>query len=291
MGKNKNKKTSQDLYSDPYFEKKEKQDVVRSKVFISLIVVCFLSLIFGGWYIGRQFKIPFEVASEETEETDTNLQIVETSQLAKLEGLRDKDTDHDGLNDYDELYYHKTSPYLADSDSDRISDKIEIDEGTNPNCPQGGICNKTSDDSGLDNTNDLFSDLVPSQTAQEDIDLNNLSADQLRQILIDSGTPEESINQLDDETLLQAYNEILAEGDLSGNVNAATNQTAVDVSDQEAITYESLVNLTPDEIRQLLIQYGVPADSLESIDDETLQQIYLQSLTDNLQTVSETGLE
>ena len=54
--------------------------------------------------------------------------------------LRAKDTDKDGLNDYDELNIYNTSPYLEDSDSDGFSDKQEIDSENDPNCPVGRDC-------------------------------------------------------------------------------------------------------------------------------------------------------
>src|SRR3989344_2262751 len=49
-----------------------------------------------------------------------------------LLGLSKKDSDQDGLSDYDELYLYGTSPYLPDSDSDGVSDKREIATGADP---------------------------------------------------------------------------------------------------------------------------------------------------------------
>ncbi len=62
--------------------------------------------------------------------------------------LRSKDTDGDALSDYDEFNLYKTSPYLADSDSDGFSDKQEIDSANDPNCPKGKVCGTTSVESG-----------------------------------------------------------------------------------------------------------------------------------------------
>ncbi len=44
-----------------------------------------------------------------------------------------KDSDGDGLNDYDEVYVYFTNPCKADTDGDGYSDKTEIDSGYNPN--------------------------------------------------------------------------------------------------------------------------------------------------------------
>src|SRR3989338_3634648 len=63
-----------------------------------------------------------------------NQQVDENTRLQQI------DTDHDGINDYQELYFYETSPYLEDTDSDAINDKQEIDKGTDPLCPEGTVC-------------------------------------------------------------------------------------------------------------------------------------------------------
>ncbi|MET0622683.1 MAG: Ig-like domain-containing protein [Pyrinomonadaceae bacterium] len=47
-------------------------------------------------------------------------------------GLRNRDTDGDGLSDGDEVNRHLTSPLVADTDGDGIPDGIEVQTGTNP---------------------------------------------------------------------------------------------------------------------------------------------------------------
>ncbi|MDA7541189.1 hypothetical protein N8605_00885, partial [bacterium] len=44
-----------------------------------------------------------------------------------------RDTDGDGLSNYEELLIHKTDPLDADSDNDSYNDALELGEGTNPN--------------------------------------------------------------------------------------------------------------------------------------------------------------
>ncbi len=67
-------------------------------------------------------------------------QIDESDDAYIMEQQKHKDSDHDGLSDYAELYIYHTSPYLADSDSDGIPDPVEVAQGTDPNCPQGKAC-------------------------------------------------------------------------------------------------------------------------------------------------------
>ena len=51
-----------------------------------------------------------------------------------LNGLYDsgRDSDEDGVNDYDEIYVYGTDIYLKDSDGDRITDGEEVLHGANP---------------------------------------------------------------------------------------------------------------------------------------------------------------
>lgn len=48
------------------------------------------------------------------------------------EKLKERDTDYDGISDYDEIYYYQTNPYEWDTDDDGISDRKEIALGKNP---------------------------------------------------------------------------------------------------------------------------------------------------------------
>ena len=61
-------------------------------------------------------------------------------QANQLENLKQKDTDHDGLSDYDETYVYHTSPYIGDTDSDGVPDAIEVAQSSDPNCPAGKTC-------------------------------------------------------------------------------------------------------------------------------------------------------
>jgi plastocyanin len=69
--------------------------------------------------INKISKAPTETASKESVE-----------QLEKI--LKLTDTDSDGLSDYDEVVVYGTNPNLKDTDGDKYSDKLEIDNGYNP---------------------------------------------------------------------------------------------------------------------------------------------------------------
>ncbi len=53
----------------------------------------------------------------------------------KIERLKHKDSDHDGLSDWEELYFYGTDPYDPDTDDDGVDDGEEVFLGRNPNGP------------------------------------------------------------------------------------------------------------------------------------------------------------
>jgi hypothetical protein len=137
-----------------------------------------------------------------------------------------KDTDGDGLPDWDEINIYGTSPYLEDTDSDMINDKDEVESGQDPNCPSGEQCynledvnNEISDD--LINTLDELSqqdqlfDITQGDISEDDlmqIIEGEINTEQLRNILIEGGVPAELLNTISDDDLLEMYNQMLVEG-------------------------------------------------------------------------------
>jgi len=143
--------------------------------------------------------------------------------------LQSIDTDHDGLNDYEELAFYETSPYLPDTDSDGIGDKVEIEQGTDPLCPKGEFCETVAELPPIDNeplTSPLAKDggVTPLDILEEsglfheeDKDISDIFSDlqdpnKIRQTLLDTGgITEAELNKIDDETLLSMVNELLGE--------------------------------------------------------------------------------
>lgn len=139
---------------------------------------------------------------------------LEQLEQEKLDELKTKDTDGDGLSDFDEIHVFGTSPYLADSDSDGISDKEELERGTDPNCPEDRECGPLGTDpfSNLGETEPR-----PAVGELEAPDLQiieallNPSAAQIRQMLLETGVDPEELRLIDDATLLDLYRESLKE--------------------------------------------------------------------------------
>jgi hypothetical protein len=145
------------------------------------------------------------------------------------EALYYRDTDFDGLNDFDEMYVYTTSVYLADTDSDGISDKDEIDQGRNPLCDEDKNCN----------VNDVSTNpsAFPEKPDQENIfgadapqNMNEYLQDPnvLRQVLIGSGLDEAVVNNITDEELTAMSQEIFSSSTLMQQMSENPSQTVND---------------------------------------------------------------
>jgi len=148
-----------------------------------------------------------------------------TEATDQTQALKNKDTDGDGLSDYDELNVYLTSPYLADTDSDGLSDSAEIKNNTDPNCPQGRTCaGELLQSAAADATNDTLNSLLnqfgatnptnpsASLNSEQLNTLKNIDAASLRQLLIQQGMPKETLDKISDADLLKSYQETLDSG-------------------------------------------------------------------------------
>ncbi len=106
--------------------------------FVLLSIFAILIIVFGFLQIRNNMFGPLSLSSE--------VPGVIKNQVLTIETLHYRDTDFDGLSDFDELYVYTTSPYLEDSDSDGINDGTEVSGGTNPLCAEGGDCYEDGSD-------------------------------------------------------------------------------------------------------------------------------------------------
>ena len=130
------------------------------------------------------------------------------------EALMYRDTDKDGLNDFDELYVYTTSPYLADTDSDGIADKEEVDKGLNPLCPEGQNCVEVgvSEDT-LPNTTpypSASSTLGPAPATAQDLEQILTNPIATRKMLLDAGFDKKILDATSDTDLMRMVEEILS---------------------------------------------------------------------------------
>lgn len=264
----------------------EKINEKRAFIFIGLIGI--VALFLGFLRLSQYIKSPF---APEIIPSNTST-LLSQAQVAQIDTLKNKDTDGDGLSDYDELYFYNTSPYLKDSDSDGISDKQEIDSATDPNCPAGQTCvsyGDTNTNASLVNTNASTNNSVSNTNSP--LLSGNATADALRETLKNAGVPQNILDGTSDADLLDVYNQTIQETQttntnasntntlsiLNTNTSSNTDSSAnVNANNQEVA--DVLKSLTPAEVRQFLLDNGLTESDLSGVDDATLQAIFLKAL-------------
>jgi len=177
--------------------------------FILLFVFAIFAVGMGVLQIRNAMYGPFALTKD--------IPPLDTAEINSTDALKYRDTDHDGLSDYDELYVYGTSPYLADTDSDGVSDADEIKKGTNPLCDEKkGNCNG---ELGISSTAIPVTGITSSSPIEEEaptdtppVDLNAAISDpvQLRKMLLDAGVEKTVLDGTSDADLLQMVKDILA---------------------------------------------------------------------------------
>lgn len=245
---------------------KKKEDLI----LIFLIILGFGALVMGF----SQFRatIKGKIFNSSSEQININ----DNQNLNNLVALKTKDTDGDGLTDYDEIYVYHTSPYLTDSDSDGYSDKEEIASGYDPNCSSdqtGMPCNSPLTKIDIYNTS-TEQNLIKETNGnfnQQNILSGQASASEVRALMLQAGMNKEDLDKITDEQLLETYRDTLSK---SGETQTNSNLN---------LPVNSSINFNPDnisaeELRQLLLNEGIDKNMLDKIDDATLKQMFLEAM-------------
>ncbi|MBI4281841.1 hypothetical protein HY625_03415 [Candidatus Uhrbacteria bacterium] len=258
-------------------QKNPKKGVVFGVFFLALFAAIFgIFQIRKNLYPDLAWANPFKSTARQNDTPPIS------SALTDALALQAKDTDGDGLSDYDEMNRYKTSPYLKDTDSDGIDDKAEITQGTDPNCPKGQDCAPVvTAKNGEILPNPPFGkegDLFPFVKGGTEGGFATTSSPQSKQgvvtgqappftpenaraLLRKGGLTEEQIAQFDDATLRQMYEESVQK--------IATTPTVPSSAQQ----------YTPAQIRELLKANGVSEELLQSVDDATIMQIFTEAIS------------
>lgn len=157
--------------------------------FVSIAIIIIWALQFNS-QVYKPFKVPKGSNIISATTTDTNL----------------IDSDGDTLTDYEEANIYKTSAYLEDSDSDGINDDKEVIQGTNPNCPTGQNCGLSEN---LPTATTSPSAEQTSSTNSNISDPTQVTPTMLRQVLLQSGYDQATLDKISDEEIMKSYQEAL----------------------------------------------------------------------------------
>ncbi|MEK7557945.1 MAG: hypothetical protein AAB530_01915 [Patescibacteria group bacterium] len=194
----------------------QQQPLSKKHKIVAGILVVFGVFVFVAWIVQLQNSISSPFAYKENGQNQSNDSITGNND----EALKTKDSDKDGLSDWDELNVYHTSPYLEDSDSDGFSDKQEVDNGKDPNCPVGRNCNvdqtnqqaTTTVNSNVNNVNAIVG---AQPVATPNLNVSNTvvpvggqpDTATLRQLLLQNGMKKDDLDKISDKDLLEAYAE------------------------------------------------------------------------------------
>lgn len=184
-----------------------------------------IALVLGGLYLVRHIAEPFYINySGEMYLSAQDQQALEMAEQQK------KDTDSDGLTDYDELYVYGSSPYLMDTDGDGYTDLTEVTNGTNPACA-GENCaqDTTSQPVGLFDdllpSTDQVADIAPSMSIEEiQQAVKSLTIDEIRDLLIQAGADSEELANISDEELQALFTQVMSDLESSGDFDQYLSQ-------------------------------------------------------------------
>ncbi len=190
--------------------------------FVLLLVFAVLAVGLGVLQIRNSLYRPFAL--------NNSVPPLVKDEINTADTLRYRDTDFDGLSDFDELYVYGTSPYLADTDSDGIPDGDEVKKGSDPNCAAGKTCLSVSTNmTGTDRPASLASSSLDLQAPSAPTNLLEVINDpaQLRKFFIDNGVPEANLNKISDADLLKGVQEVVGKANLTqANLNSLFNSTS-----------------------------------------------------------------
>jgi hypothetical protein len=189
--------------------------------FIFVIVCGMFALILGGQYLWTHMAAPFAITY-----TGPKFSTGSEQDAAKIAEQRQADTDFDTVNDYDELYIYKTSPYLEDSDSDGLTDGAEISSGQDPNCATGSACASVGNEDVIVSSDDPALDAQSAALATRQAELNQALTDlytlpvsEIRSMLIESGADQAQVEAMTDEEVSAMYQAILTQLQQQGEID------------------------------------------------------------------------
>ena len=177
-------------------------------------LLAFILLVFAGWFYFSGYKNRQIQYIAEQEKSPLAVVLEQTSQL-------DKDTDGDGLKDWEELLW-KTDPNKADTDGDGTNDNEEITLNRNP--LKAGPNDKISEKE----------DLVAQEKAVSDSNQNTLTAAYARKFLTDYMALKQQkgeLTDLDKQNLVNSFMDNIEPLAVVDQYNASDIKITADTND------------------------------------------------------------
>jgi len=272
-------------------ETEEKKKKLTAEQKWGLVILTFFGIAvfgFGLWQFLYRVKSPFFGKGTGLK----NFKDLDQQKIERMLAKQKKDTDGDGLTDFDEEYIYRTSPYLEDSDSDGFLDKQEIDSGNDPNCPAGKNCGLPEVMAVGETGGVGAAGGAGTVTGMETANLAEMQAllggratpEIVRAALREAGVNKEMLSKIDDKTLMELYQESLKETGVSQSLqNLNLNTNTVSNTNSNTNFNVNFSNLfastpTPSEVRELFRQAGIDEATLSKIDDQTLMQIFEEAM-------------
>jgi hypothetical protein len=240
-----------------FFELSRQQQVV----LVILVVLGVGGLVLGARSFGTNIRRPFVEQLQEYAKAGDYLTPEERARQEEQE-LKSKDTDGDGLNDYDELNVFNTSPYLKDTDSDGFDDQTEVFSNNDPNCPEGEDCSQQLEEEAVPDNRDSTDQLVdPTGDGNGASGAVGLDGSQQLDSLLDGVAAQGGAQTGDSAT---------AGGALSGLVGGQIE------SQEDLMGFFN--SLSADQIRAAMIDAGIPEEQLEGLSDEEVKELFNQAV-------------
>lgn len=224
-------------------------------------------------------------------------------QKAELLALQTRDTDRDGLVDYLETDKYKTSPYLPDSDSDGLTDKEEIDRGSDPNCPEGQTCyadltEETTEGTAASAQTGISPDLtitpqsIRNLMSQTDMTAEEIAAFSDQDILTEFAAYLDENPDMKQQLVAAGY-DLSALGiaaspavsattavDSVATAPVAVSTSTIDLNNIKSV--EDLSKLSGAQIRQLMIKSGASEALLSAVSDDALKEMFIKQMNAKL---------
>lgn len=171
--------------------------ILLSAVAASILVIWF-------WQFNTRINKPFNPDPDQKALADAKKE-----QAAASEKVRD--TDLDGLSDYDETNIWQTSPFIEDTDGDGISDGQEVANNTDPLCPQGQDCSASQTPTVIaTSTTSTPQDIANTDQALLIKAVNGTAdAASLRSLLLQNGANQTDLDSISDADLMASYADML----------------------------------------------------------------------------------